>query len=193
MGLSMRPRSDDGHGGRMDRELWRKILGGLICGAVLGGCATSVAIQVPRAGADLPCIAAPQQQDLVIGVAVSGGGSRAALYGAAGLEALARIRTPEGDSLLERVNYLSSVSGGSVASGYFVAKKPARETPVLAPDGTLTAEYRAFFDQYKTVLTQDFERALIWRQLGTFRWLNPALAARSLSQTFSDRLYGTTS
>ena len=34
-----------------------------------------------------------------MGVALSGGGSRAALFGSAGLEALTRLRTPDGDLL----------------------------------------------------------------------------------------------
>jgi len=174
----------------MDRRAWRRVLGGLACGVLLGGCASSVALHVPRAGSEVACVAPAQPRDVVVGVAISGGGSRAALYGAAGLEALARVRTPEGDSLLERVGYLSSVSGGSVASGYFVSKKPPRETPILGPDGAFTADYRAFFDRYKEILTQDFESALIWRQLGKFRWLNPALAAQSLAEIFAERLYG---
>jgi hypothetical protein len=123
-------------------------------------------------------------------VALSGGGSRAALFGAAGLEALGRERAPDGRSLLEHVGYLSSVSGGSVAATYYGALKPTRETPVLAPDGALSEEYRAFFERYKTALAQDFESALIWRQLATFRWINPALAARSLFEIFTERLYG---
>ena len=65
---------------------------------------------------------------LLVGVALSGGGSRAALFGAAGLEALARVRAPGGASVLEQVAYLSSVSGGSVAASYYASQKPPRET-----------------------------------------------------------------
>jgi hypothetical protein len=128
----------------------------------------------------------------LVGVALSGGGSRAALFGANGLESLGRLRTPDGQSVLERVNYLSSVSGGSVASAYYASKKPLKATPVLGPDGALSDEYRAFFQTYKDLLTQDFEGALIWRQIATLRWINPALAARSLFEIFSERLYGDT-
>ena len=41
-----------------------------------------------------------------------------------------------------------------------------------------TEEYQAFFTQFKERLSQDFESALLWRQLSSFRWLNSALAAR---------------
>jgi hypothetical protein len=35
------------------------------------------------------------EQDVAVGVAISGGGSRAALFGASVLEALSRVRTPD--------------------------------------------------------------------------------------------------
>jgi NTE family protein len=82
--------------------------------------------------------------DTLIGVALSGGGSRAAYFGAAGLEALAHLRTSQGPSLLEQIAYLSSVSGGSVASSYFATQKPSAGVPVLNRDGSLTPEYGRF-------------------------------------------------
>src|SRR5262249_32561018 len=88
------------------------------------------------------------------------------------------------------VGYLSSVSGGSVAAGYYTSKKPPRGAPMLTADGAFTEEYRRFFDEYKEALSQNFEGALIRRQIATFRWINPALAARSLAEIFTERLYG---
>jgi hypothetical protein len=68
-------------------------------------------------------------------------------------------------------------------------KKPARDTPVLRPDGTMTDAYQRFFAEFKTLLTQDFENALLWRQLGSFRFvLNSAMMARSLGEVLADRL-----
>jgi hypothetical protein len=58
------------------------------------------------------------------------------------------------------------------------------------PDGALTGEYQAFFARYKSLLTQDFESELIWRQISRFRWLNSALAARSLYEILEERLLG---
>jgi hypothetical protein len=80
-----------------------------------------------------------------VGVALSGGGSRAALFGASGLEALAQVRGPDGASVLDQVSYLSSVSGGSVAASYYAMKKPSKGTGVLGPDGALTDDYKTFF------------------------------------------------
>jgi hypothetical protein len=48
-------------------------------------------IPVKRADAVASCQTAVPNRDVLLGVALSGGGSRAALFGAAGLEALARI------------------------------------------------------------------------------------------------------
>ena len=44
--------------------------------------------------------------------------------------------------------------------------------------------------QYRTDLSQDFETALIWRQLLSFRWVNSALAAQTLAEILTERLYG---
>jgi hypothetical protein len=85
---------------------------------------------------------------------LSGGGSRAALFSTAGLEALARLRTRSGASALEQVAYVSSVSGGSLAAGYYAVKKPPRDVPTLTPEGELTDAYRAFFAQARTDLSQ---------------------------------------
>src|SRR5262249_42896091 len=65
-----------------------------------------------------------------------------------------------------------------------------RDVPVLTPEGVLSAPYRAFFDEYRAKLSQDFERALIWRQLSLFRWVNSSLAANSLAEVLRERLLG---
>ncbi len=126
--------------------------------------------------------------DVLIGVALSGGGSRAALFGAAGLEALARLRVgSDQHSLLDQASYLSSVSGGSVASSYFAMKKPVAGKPVLNNDGSLTQEYQAFFEQYKEAMSQNFQRSFELRQFFNIRWLNPTKRATSLAEVLDDR------
>ena len=172
-------------------NLFRGIALGLACALLATGCATAVAYRTPEAGPQSTCITPAPERDLVVGVALSGGGSRAALFGASGLEALAQVRAPGGGSLLDQVAYLSSVSGGSVAASYYAMKKPSKETAVLGPDGALTGDYKTFFADYKNVVSQDFESALLWRQVESFRWiLNPALAAESLTELFTERLLG---
>src|SRR5262249_22926827 len=136
-----------------------------------------------------PCQTAAPERDLLLGVALSGGGSRAALFGASGLEALARVRTPDGASLIEKISNVSSVSGGSIAATYYALKKPGRDVKVRHANRTLSGAYRTFFDQYRAAVSQDFETALIWRQLLSFRWINSALAARTLAEILQERLF----
>jgi hypothetical protein len=91
---------------------WLKAGVVLLGALVLTGCASAVAIHVPKAGPDTACVTPAPDWEVLVGVALSGGGSRAALFGAAGLEALGRLQAPGGGSVLEQVAYLSSVSGG---------------------------------------------------------------------------------
>ncbi len=156
---------------------------------LLAGCASSHAYPVKRADAVVPCQMPVPERALLLGVALSGGGSRAALFGAAGLEALARVRTPDGASLIEKISHLSSVSGGSIAASYYALKKPGRDVKVLDADGALSDAYRTFFEQYGAAVSQNFETSLIWRQLLSFRWINSALAARTLAEIFQERLF----
>src|ERR1700752_1751403 len=145
---------------------------------------------MPHADVVGPSQASVPERDLLIGVALSGGGSRAALFAEAGLEALAQIRTADSPSLIDRVDHISSVSGGSLSASYYILKKPGRGVAVLNPDGTMSPAYRTFFNQYRADLSQDFETSLIWRQLLSFRWINSALAARTLAEILRERLYG---
>jgi hypothetical protein len=162
-----------------------------VVGAVLiSGCASSSYYTVKRVDAPGTCMTTAPQRDLLLGVALSGGGSRAALFAEAGLEALAGLRTADGTSLINKIDHVSSVSGGSLSASYYILKKPGREVPVLNSDGSLSEAYRAFFEQYRTELSQDFETSLIWRQLLSFRWINSALAARTLAEILEAKLYG---
>src|SRR5262245_50196882 len=79
---------------------------------VLTGCASAIAVRVPKASPETACVTPAPDRDVLVGVALSGGGSRAAIFGGAGLEALGRLPAPGGGSVLEQVAYLSSVSGG---------------------------------------------------------------------------------
>jgi Patatin-like phospholipase len=163
---------------------------GLVCALALTGCVSATAFRVKRADVIGPCQTAVPDRDVLFGVALSGGGSRAALFGEAGLEALARLQTANGASVLDKINHLSSVSGGSIAAAYYVLKKPGHDVKVLNPDGTLSDAYRTFFETYRTEVGQDFETSLIWRQLLSFRWINSALAAKTLAELLAERLYG---
>jgi len=129
--------------------------------------------------------------DLLVGLAISGGGSRAATFAAGVLEALARVRVKDAAgerSVLEKVQYISSVSGGSLATGYFAARKPAKAEPVLASRG-LSPAYERFFADYKAAMQEDFELPSAWRQLLYFRAFNPTKLAYSLSEVWDGRFF----
>ena len=59
----------------------------LACALLLTACVSPTVTRLPKAGAETSCIWPPPSQDTVVGVSFSGGGSRAALFGAGGLEA----------------------------------------------------------------------------------------------------------
>jgi len=162
----------------------------LVGAVLLAGCASSTYVTVKRVDTPGSCMTEVPSQDLLFGVALSGGGSRAALFAEGGLEALARLRVAHGDSVINKIDHLSSVSGGSLSAAYYILKKPGRGVPVLNADGSLSDAYRAFFEQYRADLSQDFETSLIWRQLLSFRWINSALAARTLAEILQSKLYG---
>src|SRR5689334_22734 len=168
---------------------WRRTGLAFSC-AVLAGCASAAPIALPRANRTSACTAPAPDGELLLGVALSGGGSRAAIFGAATLEALSRVRVPDGTSVLERIGYVSSVSGGSLAASYYAKHKPGRELRVLTSAGDYSTEYEAFFRQYRQSMAQNFQGALIRRQFSTFRWLNSALTARSLEEVLKERLLG---
>ncbi len=84
---------------------------------------------VPGAGQAAANLAAEQRahgetSDTVIGLAFSGGGTRAAAFGYGVLTQLARTPTPHGrqGDMLDRVGIVSGVSGGSVVAAYYGLK-----------------------------------------------------------------------
>ena len=163
---------------------------GLLVAFLLAGCATAHVAAVKRVEGEATCLRPLRETNLLLGVALSGGGTRAALFGSAGLEALAGLRRADGTSLIQKISHVSSVSGGSLAASYYALKKPGKDVAILNPDGTLSDAYRAFFEQYRAALSQDIEGALIWNQLLSFRWINSALAARTLYEILDQQLFG---
>ncbi|WP_158590394.1 patatin-like phospholipase family protein [Noviherbaspirillum cavernae] len=159
---------------------------------LLAGCASPQAFQIKRIepGLASTCSVPIPERDVLVGVALSGGGSRAALFGAAGLEALGRLRTADGRSVLERTDYLSSVSGGSLAATYYALQKPPRDMRVLTPGGELTPPWTAFFEQYKGMMSQNIGGPVALRQFSSFRWLNSSLGAISLAEILRERVLG---
>ncbi len=127
----------------------------------------------------------------LVGLSVSGGGSRAATFAAGALEALAGVAVPgeRGDvSLLSKVTHISSVSGGSLASAYYAAKKPPKNVPVLDDRG-LSEAYQQFFGAYKEAMQMNFQRRAFWRQVFNLRAFNPTKAAYSFSEVWDSNFF----
>ena len=157
----------------------------------LSGCLTAPVYTLPVAPEPLPCLTSFQSEDLAIGLAVSGGGSRAALFAAGAFESLAKLRVgADQKGLLDQVSYISSVSGGSLASAYYVLKKPSRDVTMLDQQGELTQGYREFFAGFKEAMAQNYEGPLLRRNLLLWRWVNPAFVAKSLAEILAEDYLG---
>lgn len=165
----------------------------LVLGLAASGCVTAPVYSFKASAGRPDCIQPAPERELFVGLAVSGGGSRAALFGASAFEALSQLRVGPGKrSLLEEVSYISSVSGGSLASAYYNVKKPPREVPMLTPDGQLTEAYKEFFAGFKEAMARDYEGPLITHNLFSFRMANPAWTAVSLKEVLQDVYLGET-
>jgi predicted acylesterase/phospholipase RssA len=155
---------------------------------LLGGCFAKIH-ELPSQQESADALFAPlPEQDFMVGLAVSGGGSRAATFAAGALEALAEIPVRLGTeqrSVLETVSYMSSVSGGSLATAYYVTNKPPRTESMLG-EGGLSPRYREFFSGYKTAMQSNFQRSALLRQLAFFRAFNPTKLAYSLSEVWDE-------
>ena len=95
---------------------------------------------------------------------MSGGGSRSATFSEAILEELAKVNvgsTGAPVSVLERVQYMSGVSGGSLSTAYFALNKPKKNVSVLTETGALSKDYANFFQQYSKEMRSEWESSLV--------------------------------
>jgi predicted acylesterase/phospholipase RssA len=158
-------------------------------GLLFSGCFAKV-YRLPPQTSGQPVFQSIEEQNALIGLAISGGGSRAATFTSGVIEAMAELSVTEGSqkiSVLEKVNYLSSVSGGSLAAAYYAAKKPPKEVHILENKG-ISKAYQEFFETYKADMQQDFQRKAFIRQSLFFRGFNPTKSAYSFSEVW-DRAF----
>ena len=105
----------------------------VVCAAVVvltlvlaSGCATifNEPINAPLAAGQMPApLMAPDMRgDTAVALAFSGGGTRAAAFAHGVLRGLERMRGSDGRTNLDRVIFVSGVSGGSVVAAYFGLK-----------------------------------------------------------------------
>jgi hypothetical protein len=152
----------------------------------LTGCFAKIQQLPAHPDKSTPVFAPLPDKPILVGLAVSGGGSRAATFAAGALEALAGIRVQhEGRALsvLETVTHMSSVSGGSLATAYFAMKKPFKSEAVLAGEG-LSPVYRRFFAAFKEDMQKNFQLQALVRQLVKFRVANPTKFAYSFADVW---------
>lgn len=124
-----------------------------------------------------------RSEQAMVGLALSGGGSRAAVFAAAVLEALAE------HGIAERITHISSVSGGGFAASYYVTRPMAAACPDRAP-----ACRRAYFAAFDAAMRQDYTTALLLNQLASpGRITSPTRRATSLQEALdASFLDGTT-
>jgi hypothetical protein len=149
------------------------LLGALFC----AGCAAFVVeLRGPAVSPESrrPARCETAQLEYALGVALSGGGSRAAVFAAAGLEALAGLWLAEGCSVLDRVGHVSSVSGGSIAASYFIAHKPTADSG--------SEQRKEFFAGMQQAMRANLGKQMEWRQAKKFRWVNPNKRALSMAE-----------
>lgn len=98
--------------------------------------------------------------DVLLGICISGGGSRSAYFMACVLDQLSKIPVEEGSehSILDEIDYISSVSGGSLASAYYCLKRGN------TPDQPLDE----FFAQYKEDMSKNFELRSLLRMMAGY-------------------------
>ncbi len=107
----------------------------ILLGLAVTSCASlenlpaNIATADPNAGiSDQAAPGAAFGDDMVIGLAFSGGGTRAAAFSFGVLKGLSEVSSTDRGrtvSLIDRVDFVSGVSGGSVTAAYFGLKKRA--------------------------------------------------------------------
>jgi NTE family protein len=120
---------------------------GLIALSMLGGCSyptrnqplTASTPAQPYTWNAMNGAAQDDMKDTLIVVTASGGGTRATAMAMSVLETLGHVKLPNGKSMADEVDIISSVSGGSVAAGYFAlhgaAGLPDLEKNFVRKDG----------------------------------------------------------
>jgi predicted acylesterase/phospholipase RssA len=126
----------------------------------------------------------------LVGMAVSGGGSRAAYFFATVMHELSRVNARRRDgtcastSLLDEIDYLSGASGGALGAAYYVLERPAGSDP---------SELDPFFHRFRGAMRTDFETQSLVRTLLRFYWVPLLLTyyhrGHLMAGVFDERLF----
>ncbi len=145
-----------------------------LCAALMTG-ASACALAMPDrihyradASSEAASAAIEAPSDHFIGLALSGGGSRSAVFATAAMEALAE------HGLLDQVTHISSVSGGGFAGAYYLLNQPADETE---------------FDAFRTAMRGDLFADVVSGQLTSpNRLTSPTRRLSSLQEGLDERI-----
>ena len=121
----------------------------------------------------------------LVAITISGGGSRAAYFAAAVLDRLSKVKWPgqNGGSLIEHVNLVSSVSGGSLAAAYFVLNGPGRSNP--GPPGLAN-----FFERFKQAMATDLELSALRELIDPRNTLTMLTLTRPMAEPIANAMDG---
>lgn len=128
------------------------------------------------------CSPAAQGADF-IGLALSGGGARASVFGAAAIEALAE------EGVMAHVTHISSVSGGGFPAAYYVLNQPEPCSPAERQNNPscVSDSYEAF----RAAMTHNYLSDLTVRQLfNPNRFSSPTRRLSSLQDALDEKFIG---
>lgn len=121
--------------------------------------------------------------DYFLALAISSGGSRSAVWSAAVLrELFSQVKLDDGRSILDEVDYISSVSAGSLSSAYYCMKKPACNTKN-------EEEYRKFFDKFVAEMGRNIEGNVFMKPRLWYRLFVPSIEKTYFLKKDFDRYY----
>jgi len=110
--------------------VWRGVTA-VTLAAVLAGCASvhneprNISVASAAQAAEVGREDAQHEDELLVGISFSGGGTRAAAFAHGALLEMQRTTLPKGGPLLDRLDFVSGVSGGAVTAAYYGLKKRA--------------------------------------------------------------------
>lgn len=74
-----------------------------------------------------------QDKEKAVAMAFSGGGTRAAFFGLGALQELENLKLNDNSNALQQIDYMSSVSGGGLAAGYYISTLYDYNLPKKSP------------------------------------------------------------
>jgi predicted acylesterase/phospholipase RssA len=176
---------------------------GLIVAQLCVGCSANAYYNVElKAGAAAAAPAGPERaafrrddrrerQDVVVCLALSGGGSRAAWFSSAVMLELEKA-CAEPD-LMHQVDYISSVSGGSLAAAYYCISQDRPAPGSAAPAATAPSNRFWDHDTVRELMTRNYDRRCFWNFFWPTNivryWFTAYDRGDIMAQTFADNLF----